>query len=337
MSECLVNVYRNGVVESFHRGSAAVVNHEGKLLYAVGDPYFLTYMRSAAKPLQAIPIVESGALKQYSITERELATIVASHSGEPIHIDAVQSILNKIGLDESYLKCGTHLPYHEEAKQRLLEKGKGPTPIYNNCSGKHSGMLLLSKMKGYPLETYYEQNHPLQKEVLATIMYMTEYDAVKVGTDGCGVPVFGMPLYNMALGFARFSSSESLEKLKREATKTIVNAMQQYPKQVAGTERLDTDLMSTTKNLVCKAGAEAVHCIGLPEEGVGIALKIDDGGSRARGPATVEILKQLDVLTKKELRELKNHHKPLNTNHHGEKVGRIVPEFELHSLDGANT
>ena len=329
MSEVLVKVYRSGIVESLHRGSLAVVNKDGELLYYAGDPYYVTYMRSSAKPLQAIPVVESGAIDRYGITERELATIVSSHNGEEIHINAVASILSKIGLDESYLKCGVHPPYSEDARKKLILEGKEPTPIYNNCSGKHSGMLLLAKMKNYPLEEYYKPQHPVQKEVLKVMKYMTEYDEIKIGVDGCGVPVFGMPLYNMALGYAKFVAPTDLEKGKKEAAERIVHAMQSYPENVAGTKRFDTALMRTTKKVIGKTGAEGVYCVGVLDKGIGIALKIDDGSGRARSPVIMEILKKLKILSEKELESLKRYHIPLNKNCREEIIGEILPEFTL--------
>lgn len=331
MSEPLVKVYRNELVESIHRGSVVVVNERGELLYYIGDPYYVVYMRSSAKPLQAVPVVESGALEKYGISERELATIVASHNGEDIHIEAVNSILNKIGLDETYLQCGTHMPYSEEAKKKLILKKEESTPIYNNCSGKHSGMLLLAKMKDYPLKDYYEPEHPVQKEILKAMEYMTQCKDMKIGIDGCGVPVFGMPLYNMALGFARLTNSDDLDKMKKRAAEKIVHAMQCYPENVAGTERFDTDLMKTTKKVIGKGGAEGVYCVGVLNKGIGIALKIDDGTGRATSPVIIEILKKLDILNKKELDILKKYHIPLNKNCQGKTVGKIIPEFDLHS------
>jgi len=331
MSKILVKVYRNELVESIHRGSLAIVSKNGDLLYYVGDPYYVTYMRSSAKPLQAIPVVESGALEKYGINERELATIVASHNGENIHIEAVRSILNKIDLDETYLKCGIHMPYSEEARKKLILEGKEATPVYNNCSGKHSGMLLLAKMKNYPFEKYYEPEHPVQKEILKTMRYITKYEGIKIGVDGCGVPVFGMPLYNMALGFARLTNPEDLERRKKEAVEKIVHAMQSYPENVAGTKRFDTDLMKTTRKVIGKSGAEGVYCVGALNKGIGIALKIDDGANRAKSPVIMEVLKKLDILNEKELESLKKYHAPLNKNHHKKIVGKIIPEFELHS------
>lgn len=337
MSEALVKVYRNELVESIHRGSVAVVNRNGDILYYVGDPYYVTYMRSSAKPLQAIPLVESSALEKYGINERELATIVASHSGEDIHIEAVSSILNKIGLDETYLKCGIHMPYSKETMKKLILKKEEPTPIYNNCSGKHSGMLLLAKMKNYPLEKYYEPGHPVQREILKTMKYITKCEEIKIGVDGCGVPVFGMPLYNMALGFARLTNPEDLERRKKEAAEKIVHAMQSYPENVAGTKRFDTDLMKTTRKVIGKNGAEGVYCVGVLDKGIGIALKIDDGANRAKTPAIMEILKKLNILEGKELEMLKNYHTPLSKNHQGKIVGKIVPEFDLHSFSERET
>jgi L-asparaginase II len=331
MSEPLAKVYRNGLVEAVHRGSVAVVRDNGDLLYSVGDPYHVTYMRSAAKPLQALPIVESGAVERYGITERELATIVASHSGEVIHTEAVRSILEKIGLDEGDLQCGTHMPYADDVKKALIQKGKEPTPLYNNCSGKHAGMLLISRMKGYPLESYYEPDHPLQEEILVTMRYITAYEEIMRGTDGCGVPVFALPLYNMALAFSRLANPSDLSPSTKKAAERITHAMQRYPEQIGGTGRLDTDLMKATKKVIGKVGAEGVHCVGVLKKGIGIAVKIDDGNSRARGPVSIEILKELGILNNKELQLLEKHHTPLSKNCREEIVGKILPVVDLYS------
>ncbi|MDF2532256.1 MAG: hypothetical protein K0Q65_1837, partial [Clostridia bacterium] len=201
----VAKVYRGDLVDLTHIGHVAVVDYTGKLLYHYGNPDRVTFARSSAKPIQAIPVVESGAADAYGLTDREIALLCASHSGESFHVDAVRSILQKAGLTDKYLQCGTHYPFADYAAQELRSKGLKPETVHCNCSGKHSGMLITAKYLNEDLDTYYKPEHPVQQRIMKTIAEICEYDEEKIitATDGCGVPVHAMPLYKFAQGFAR--------------------------------------------------------------------------------------------------------------------------------------
>ncbi len=336
-SDVLVQVTRGGMIECVHRGSIAVVNSDGLLLYGKGEPAMYSFLRSSAKPVQAVPVVESGAADHFKLTEKEVAIFCASHSGEEQHTETVYSILEKIGLQEEALSCGTHMPMYMPTAKEMIIAGKKSTEVHCNCSGKHSGMLTYAQHMGYPVQGYTEPDHPVQKAALKEISYFAEMKEEKVatGVDGCGVVVFGIPLYNMALSFARLADPDKLPAAKAEAVKRITAAMMKYPEMVGGTGRLCTDLMANTHGkLFAKSGAEGVYTVGIPDRKIGIAVKIDDGSSRGIGCVIIEVLKQLGVLDQSELEALKNHHWIIQKNHRGDSVGEIKPVFELSTMGG---
>jgi len=333
-SEILVEVRRGGYVESVHRGSIAVVDTKGMTLASVGDPDYYTFMRSSAKPIQALAVVESGAYKAFKFTGRELAVMCASHSAESFHVEAVLGILGKLGLDESYLQCGTHLPYHTPTAHALLRDGRQPTAVHCKCSGKHSGMLALAKHMGWDLDGYWRPEHPVQKLCLQNLAEVSDYRASKIGvaTDGCGVSVFALPLRHMAQAFARVANigdpSFHFPSKRAQAAGIVVKAMRTHPEMIAGTGRLCGSLMKVAP-VVAKGGAEGVYCFGVLGRGIGCAVKIDDGNSRAVGPAVVRVLEGLGLLTKKAAAELEAFRRPLNTNNRGNVIGNTEAVFNL--------
>ncbi len=332
MAEILVEVRRGELVESYHRGHIAVVNSKGELIHSVGDPNFISYWRSSAKPVQAIPVIESGAYEAFKITPKELALFCASHSGEEIHVDTVLEILHKIDLGSDQLRCGSHIPYNKEAAAKLQELGQKPNTLHCNCSGKHSGMLVVCKQNNYPLDDYTNINHPLQQHLLELIAEFCNYPKGKivVGIDGCGVPVYGLPVYNWALAYAYLADPGVLESNRIKTIEIITNAMITHPEMVGGTDRICTDLMRVGKgNLVAKAGAEGVYCVGIKDQGLGFAIKMEDGNPRGRGPAVIEALKQLGALDEQQLEQLKEHHYPENRNHRKDLCGVVKPTFRL--------
>ena len=225
-----------------------------------GDADKVTYMRSSAKPIQATAAAESGALERFGITEQELAVICASHGGEPMHVEAVRSILARIGLDEDALGCGAHAPSYTPAAIALYRAGQTPTAIHNNCSGKHSGMLAAAQALGAPTATYLDPDHPVQQRILHSVAYYSGLGTrtITVAVDGCSAPVFGFPLYGMALMYARLVSPQRLLAERATAARRIVAAMQAYPEMVGGTGRFDSDVMNVGgKRLVAKGGATA--------------------------------------------------------------------------------
>jgi L-asparaginase II len=328
----VARVYRGDLVDLTHIGHVAVVDYTGKLLYHYGNPDRVTFARSSAKPIQAIPVVESGAADAYGLTDRELALLCASHSGENFHIDAVRSILQKAGLTDKYLQCGTHYPFADYAAQELRNKGLKPETVHCNCSGKHSGMLITAKYLNEDLDTYYKPEHPVQQRIMKTIAEICEYDEEKIitATDGCGVPVHAMPLYKFAQGFARLSKPEVLGEERGRVVKRLTDAMTTYPDMVGGTDRFCTDLMRVCGDrLFAKSGASAYYAIGLKNEGIGMSFKVEDAAKGIVFAMVLEVLSQLNIITPAEFKQLEKYYIMQDKNHKGELVGYTKIEFEL--------
>lgn len=335
----LVKVTRGDLTESTHLGAVAIVDSDGHLLYSLGDPYMVTYPRSSAKPLQVMPFIESGGAEHFGFVDQQIAIMCASHCGEEFHTAAVQSILDRISLDKSALMCGVHPPINRAAAAKLAEAGEKPTTLHSNCSGKHSGMLAMACFLGVPHEGYYKPEHPVQQRILSLLSEYTNYPAekIKLASDGCTVPTFGMPLYNFALGFARLVQPDHWAPTRQAACKRVVHAMLTYPEMIRGTDRLDTDLMRTANGaLICKGGAEGYMALSiLPSpafpRAAGIAFKVIDGDvtGRARPAVTIELLRQLGVLNASQLASLANYHTAPVYNMRGVKVGEIKANFVL--------
>lgn len=347
MSQALVSLYRGELVESVHRGHIAVTDAEGRLLWWAGDPGCVTYFRSSAKPIQVLPIVASGAVDRFGITDSELAVMAASHRGEDIHIDAVTSILGRIGLTESALMCGTHAPSCVWPPERISAKcsqaagrirsGASFSPIFNNCSGKHAGMLMYAVHRGYPIDDYVSRDSRVQQDMWQAVSDVAGLPREEVvrGVDGCGVVVFGMPLSGMARAYARMSAPESLPVEYVEPARRIVHAMMDHPEMVGGSGDFGTDLMLGARGaLFCKGGAEGLFCVGIPGKGLGIAVKIEDGGARALPSTVVESLRVLGAVTPEMsgMRELAIE-RPVR-NCRGDVVGYMRPCFELERASG---
>jgi L-asparaginase II len=336
MSEVLIRVSRGGQGESFHRGAIAVVDHRGNLLDHVGDPEFLTFLRSCAKPFQALPIVESGAADQFGFTPAELACMCGSLNGQDFQVRAVSSILAKIGLSEDHLQCGVHAPLHLPTAKQLEEEGKKPRPIHNNCAGKHAGMLALCVFHGWPTETYPHPQHPVQQLILGKISEMTEVPRgeVRIGIDGCGVPTFVLPLRNLAWAFAKLAITPNPEGnwiAPDSPLHRLMKAVLEHPEMIAGDERICTDIMRAAERKVfAKAGAEGCYGLSLMGRGLGVAIKIEDGNPRALNPVVVEVLRQYEILEEEALKMLQPYG-PKTTifNFRKELVGEVEPIFQL--------
>lgn len=289
--EPIVAVRRGPLVESVHRGRLVVRDAQGKDLYRVGDPEGHVFLRSSAKPFQALALVFSGAADAFGISSEELAVACASHNGEGRRLTAVRSIVRKAGLSEADLQNGSHPPMHAPSAARLAATGEASRPIHGNCSGKHAGMLAVCQHAGWDPKEYRDPDGPLQKLILRTVATLcgVEPGSVRLAGDGCGVPAFALPLGNLALGFARLAAggAEEFPQDLREAVSRVRDAMRRHPYMVAGTDRFDTRLMRAT-DLVCKSGAEGVFAAGSPAEpGWGLALKVSDGAGRAVAPAAI--------------------------------------------------
>jgi L-asparaginase II len=334
MAETLVHVLRGNLIESIHRGDLAVVDWKGNLLYHVGSPKEkITFIRSSSKPIQALPVLESGAADRFGLTEEELALLCASHNGEQRHIDAVARILEKIGLGQEALKCGSHLPLFKDAAQAMVQRGEKPTEVHSNCSGKHSGMLALAQHMNWDVEGYTELAHPVQQvmlEKMALFARLRPAD-IEIGIDGCGVPVYGLSVYHMALAYARLANPSELGAAEQKNVHRITQAMMKDPFMVAGTGRLCTSLMKVAGGAVfTKSGAEGVQCVGVPSLGIGLAVKAEDGnGARCSTPAAIEALRQLSVLSEEQVQELKSLANPTLYNFRRDEIGEVRAAFTL--------
>ena len=336
----LVEVWRGSIIESQHRGHLIAVDGNGATICSLGSPEMVTYLRSSGKPFQALPLVTSGAADRFGFTEKEVAISCGSHNGEPIHVETVHSMLRKIGLDETALKCGVHEPYSIDVARGLIRKQEQPTAVQNNCSGKHAAMLALAKHLGAPTETYDKQTHPVQQTIGQTVSDFSGVPVkdIAIGTDGCGVPVFGISVRAMAIMYARLiSPPANASPAVRAGCKQIVKAMIDFPEMIGGTkDRLDTELIRAgAGRLISKIGAEGVYTVGvLPSSdwpnGFGFALKVDDGDDRrARPPAVIDALRQLGVLSVNELEMLSAYSPTVITNRRGDRVGEVRAAFTL--------
>jgi L-asparaginase II len=338
--EPLVKVTRGGITESRHRGHVVAVEPDGTVVAHLGAPETVTYLRSSAKPHQAIPLVVSGAADHFGFTEKEIALACASHSGEPIHTEVAASMLRKLGLGPEALKCGVHDPFSPEESRRLREAGAEPNVLQNNCSGKHSGMLALALHLDAPIETYDQPTNPVQQEIVKTVAGFSgvPLEDIAVGVDGCGVPVFGITVKAMALMYARLVAPlPEFDEQTRRACARIVAAMTAYPELIGGSsDRLDTEIMRAAKGrLVSKVGAEGVYTVGiLPcadwPRGLGLALKIEDGDDhRARPTVVIESLRQLGILADASLEAVARYAFFPIRNRRGDVVGEVTPAFKL--------
>lgn len=336
----LVTVSRGAIVESRHRGHVVAVEPDGKVVAFLGGPETVTYLRSSSKPHQALPLVASGAADHFGFTEEEVALACASHNGEAIHTRIVGSMMQKIGLTVSALKCGAHEPYGKEAAEELRKNNQPPNALHNNCSGKHAGMLALALYLGAPIESYDDPEHPVQKAIADVIAQFSgvPLEDIAVGVDGCGAPVFGITVAGMARMYARLvAPHSSWDESIKSACQRIVAAMTEHPELIGGTkDRLDTELMKATKgSLVSKVGAEGVYTAGiLPCEqwprGLGVALKIEDGDDhRARPTVVIEALRQLNAFDDEGLEAVSRYAFFPVRNRRGDVVGEVCAEFDL--------
>ncbi len=333
--EPLVAVMRGELEESVHYGAVTVADAAGRIEACVGVADAVTFMRSSAKPLQAIPLLESGAADHFRLTPAEIAVVIGSHNGEPRHVEAVRSILSKIGISEDSLMCGTHAPYHRETAKALEREAKRATAIHNNCSGKHAGMMALALFRGQPVEGYYRPEHAVQKEILASVALFAgvEPGAIRIAVDGCSVPTFGISLAAAATAYARLMQPEQFPGATRYAAHRAVEAMMAHPEMIAGEGRIDTDVMNAGKGeLIAKAGAEGFYTVGFRRggKGHGLALKIADGNNdRARTATLLRALGDLGILTAGKLASIAEAHLPPITNRRNLAVGSVEACFHL--------
>ena len=325
----LINLTRGSLVESFHRGAVCIVRAEGEPVVALGDIERPVYPRSAIKVLQALPLVESGAADAAGLTGKELALACASHSGEAVHVETASAMLAKSGLSVDALACGNQWPMSDEAARALAAEGQKPTPLHNNCSGKHAGMLTLATHLEAGAEGYEHTDHPVQQRIRQTIEEMTGEAASPemCALDGCSVPTWAMPLKGLARGLARLASLSGLSAERVAASKRLMRACTSEPLMVEGAGRFGTGVMLRLGEAAfVKGGAEGVYCAAFPEQGIGMALKIDDGAKRGAEAIAAHVIASLfsgEIETAADLMNLQL------TNWRGLHVGEITPSEEL--------
>jgi L-asparaginase II len=330
-SEIMVKVLRADHVESIHRGHAAIIHNQGRLLGYIGNPGFVTYMRSTAKLFQAIPVITSGAVDRFDFTDEELALMCASHNGEDKHVATARTMLAKLGLSEDDLLCGAQYPFQVESTVNQPQASTKPTRLHNNCSGKHAGMLAYAKHLELSTHDYLSLTHPLQQSILSVISTIADYPEgrIAVAIDGCGVPTFALPLHHLALAFSRLASRQAANS-QSEAAARLLEAITAHPFAVAGSGRFDTRLAEVTQGrIIGKMGAEGVYAAVHRSDGIGLAVKIGDGSKRALYPAVLEIMQQLGWLSSQEQLELESFHSPVLYNGLGEPIGQLLPSIQI--------
>ncbi|MCB9753184.1 MAG: asparaginase [Myxococcales bacterium] len=336
----LVEVLRGTIVEARHRGVIVVKTPDGETLTSLGDGALLSSTRSTIKAIQALPCVLSGAVDHFALSPRELALVCASHTAEPRHTEGVSALLARAGLREDDLRCGPHAPIDVEAARALVREGQEPRPVHNNCSGKHTGMLLTCRRRGWPIDDYIALTHPLQREIrglLARLVGLPGPEAItRLGVDGCSAPTFGVAIDGLARAAATLANPDALADAPLAAAiRRITAAMAAHPEMVGGTCRLDTAVMRAAEGaLVCKIGAESVYSIAVfpcarYPAGLGVALKIADGGARALRVVVIETLRQLGVLDAPALARLRRFDGVRERNCRGLEIGVNRPVFTL--------
>ncbi len=343
----ILSLTRGETVESIHFGAVAVVNPQNELVASYGDPETVTFLRSSAKPFQAMPFVMHGGVEAYHLSAEELSLICASHSGTDEHVAVARSIQEKTGVKETDLLCGVHGLSHKPTVEAMQQRGEKLTSNRHNCSGKHTGMVAFSRLLRLPYSLedhpYIALDHPIQKEIVQNFADMCSLpvDQVRLGIDGCSAPNFAVPLRSAALAFARLSDPSSLPEPKAQACHKIITAMTTYPNMVGGPDSFDTHLMQATGGkIVCKGGAEGYQALGVVagatgagSPALGITFKISDGDYRgsARPAITLSVLSQLGVLTVQELEKLAKYGPSFNIyNWRKLLVGKAEPCFSLH-------
>jgi L-asparaginase II len=336
----VLEVTRGEIVESVHHGAVAVSDSSGALMAWCGDPGVVTYMRSSAKPLQALFLIESGAQTQFNLSDKHIAIVCASHDGTDEHVEVVESMLDRIDLQAKDLHCGVHSPFDRETARRLRLEGQELSPLHNNCSGKHAGMLASALTLQEPIADYERPEHAVQKHIRGIIAEMSglEETEIKIGVDGCTVPTFGLPLHAASTAFARLVDPKGFSPDRKKACESVVAAMTAHPHLVAGSNRFDTRIMRAAEGrVVSKAGAEGFQAIGIrpgvlgqDSPGLGVAIKIADGdhARRARSLVSLTVLRMLNVLTQEAYTELVQDTAVVRNNR-GQVVGELRPKVHL--------
>jgi L-asparaginase II len=335
MPALLVEVTRGDRVESTHYGDIAVADPQGNLVAWLGDPETWVCLRSMAKPIQVLPVVTTGAAQAFGFGSEELALFSGSLNGQDFQVALVEKVLTRIGLTAANLQCGVHAPSHRTTAQALVKAGLSAAPVHNNCAGKHAAMLALCVHHGWPVDQYLDTQHPVQQLILQTIAEVTEVPVhqITVAIDGCGAPVFYVPLKRIAMAYAKFAAAAQ-DKLPAgpltKAMATLARACLAHPRLIAGDGRLCTDIMQALPDrVVAKTGAEGGYALALSDAGLGAAIKVSDGQARGLNPTAIETLAQLKILNSEAAVALAAYHRPAIKNHRKEIVGQVRAAFTL--------
>ncbi|HUG23558.1 asparaginase [Piscinibacter sp.] len=346
MNPVLVEAWRGDAVESAHAGAIAVLDADGAVVASLGDIDRPIFPRSAVKALQALPLVESDAAERLRLNDDELALACASHNGEPEHVRTAAGMLAKAGVDADVLECGVHWPYLDTVSRAMTARGETPTALNNNCSGKHAGFVCLAcglmgwndsglDLRQY-VKGYVSPEHPVMREVTDALQSATGFDLSRArrGVDGCSIPTFAIPLRRLALAFARFGTGRGLRAGEARAAKRLREAVAKSPFMVAGTGRFDTRVMERLgARAFCKVGAEGVYCASLPERGLGVAIKIDDGNNaRAAEVAMAAMIEAFVTLNDTEATFMRGLSDVPLKNWNGIEVGALRAAQALRSL-----
>jgi len=331
MDEILIEEYRGELLECVHRGYICCVNEDGQVVYSIGDPGFVTFMRSSAKPIQAIPLIKRGIDTKYNLSNKEITVMTGSHRAEPFHVTALESIMDKVKIDEDELICLPTYPLSMNAKEEILRNGGEKRRIYHNCSGKHMGILTLCTDMNCDKREYWNINSPAQQEILSHISMISGYprEQIKVGTDGCGVPVFAMPMKNLAMAYMKMACPDTIgDELTRDAVIKLTKLMNENYEMVSGTD-LICSLLLMDDNIVAKGGAKGVYCFGLRDERLGFSIKIIDGSEEEWPLIVASILEQINYKNKDTIDRLKRVFPRVIVNDNNKKVGESIVRFKL--------
>lgn len=329
--DILVEETRAGLLENVHSGIICGVNKDRNIIFQVGNSGHEVFFRSAAKPIQAIPAFLSNIVEKYGLTAQEAAMFAASHRGESYHIATLESMLKKLPVDEEELFCPPSYPLNIEPREEIIKVGKNKRRLYHNCSGKHMGFVSVCRELGYPIEGYWKANHPLQQHIAQILSNLSEVpiSEIRIGIDGCGVPVFAIPISNMAFTYLKLACPDLIEdpQLKMVVSK-LTNVMNQQFNMIASENFICSVLLQDT-NIVAKGGAQGVYCLGLRDEGIGIALKVINGSEDVWPNIVASILEQINYKNKKTIQRLRSLKPSIVKNDAGIEVGTINETFIL--------
>jgi L-asparaginase II len=334
----LIALTRINRVESIHSGYICVADSLDKTILSMGDPNTKLYLRSSGKPFIAVALVNSGALETFNISLSELAILCSSHAGEDFHLDTIRCILKKAGIDEAFLDCGATYPINQDKKNLLIQKSERPKPIHNCCSGKHTGLLLLCRYYGFPLEGYRELEHPVQQlihQIFAELLQCNKED-IALGIDGCGLPTCHLSLHQIAWLYSLLAKGYDDSGKYSKCFGRIQKAMITYPQMLSGYNEFCTELgLASEGRVIGKVGSEGLYCLAVPGKNFGVCIKIADGNERGVYPVAIHLLKELGVFGSSAMAKLDQWAYPPIKNHRGTVTGYTIPIFS--PINAGNT